>query len=228
MSQNVLILDAAADRERYRPNDQWRRYLRGTGSTSLHLPSGEGLPSLDEFTHVIVTGSEHSALGSDDWYDVECDAIREAHDRGLSILGSCFGHQMLVRALSGIEYVRAAEAPEIGWGPIEITRPDPLLDGFPNPWWAFHLHFDEVVDPPEPWRVLGRTETCPVHVIRFGDRPIWGIQSHPEFETSEARAALEWVASRFEEPIPAVERALAQAPRDDRLVQEIVDRFLDL
>lgn len=226
MAVRILIPDGSLDRQRYRPADHWRRFLGDVPSESVHLPTGEELPSLQPFTHLIVTGSEASAVDREPWFDTEIRAIREAADRGLRILGSCFGHQMLVRALSGSEYVRHAAGPEIGWLPIEILRDDPILAGFPNPWYAFHLHFDEVTEPPPPWRVLAKTEACGVHAIRFGDRPIWGIQSHPEIGPEEGRAILERMAGLTDAGGVVLERARAQRPRDDGLVQRIVDRFL--
>ena len=227
MNARVLIIGGAIDRERYRPFDNWRKLLGSVPSDAVHLPSGEDPPALGAYTHLIVTGSEASAVDAQPWYAVEEAVIREAVDCGMAILGSCFGHQILVRALSGTQYVRRAAAPEIGWLPIEIVDADPILEGFPNPWFAFHVHYDEVVSPPEPWRVLARSDACSVQAIRYGDRPVWGFQAHPEIEPDVARTLLQTMTSK-PAGVKATRVALAQTPRDDGLAQQIVDRFLEL
>lgn len=227
MTKRVLIIGGAIDRERYHPFDHWRKLLGNVPSDAVHLPSGEDPPALKTYTHLVVTGSEASAVEPQPWYAVEEAVIREAVDRGMPILGSCFGHQMLVRALSGAEYVQCAEAPEIGWFPIETIAADPILEAFPNPWHAFHVHYDEVVSPPAPWRVLARSEACSVQVIRYGDRPAWGFQAHPEIQPDKARKLLQTMTARNPAGAEAMREALAQSPRDDGLAQQIVDRFLE-
>jgi GMP synthase-like glutamine amidotransferase len=227
MSKRVLIIGGAIDRERYHPFDHWRRLLGSVPSDTAHLPSGEAPPNLDAYTHLIVTGAETSIVEPQPWYAVEEAVIREAFDRGVPILGSCFGHQMLVRTLSGAAYVRRAEAPEIGWFPIETTAADPITENFPNPWHAFHVHYDEVASPPAPWRVLARSAACSVQVIRYGELPVWGFQAHPEIDPDRARSLLQTMTPQNPVGTEAMRAALGQTPRDDGLAQRIVDRFLE-
>jgi len=225
MTRRVLIVGGALEPERYRPFDHWRVLLGGTPSDVVDLVAGDETPSLDGFTHLILTGSEASIVEDQSWYVAEEEVVRDAVKRGLPILGSCFGAQMLVRAMSGREHVRRATAPEIGWHPIEILEEDVLLDEFPNPWWAFQIHSDEACPPP-PWRVLARTQVCAAQVYRFGELPVWAIQAHPEIGPEEAATFLKAVdvpAGPFRR---AIEDAKNQTPRDDGLAQTIVDRFL--
>jgi len=225
--KRVLILDGSIWPDLYRPTEHWRVLLRGVAFESAHLPSGGTVPDLAGFTHVIVTGSEASIIRPEPWFEVEADAVRRAAKAGLPILGSCFGHQMLARALSDERRVAASPTPEIGWIPIEVTARDPLLDGLPNPVWMFASHFDEVRDPPAPWRVLARSAACAVHAMRFGDAPIWGIQAHPEITPSDARILMEGFAGKQPDQAPLIRPALAAPPRDDRAAGEIVRRFLE-
>ena len=67
--KNVLILDGALNRDSYRPTDEWRAHLGDVPSTSVHLPGGEPVPPLGDFSHVIVTGSEASIVRHKPWYD---------------------------------------------------------------------------------------------------------------------------------------------------------------
>jgi len=222
----VLILDNSLNRPIYRPVNQWRRHLDGVPSDAVHMPSAKELPSLDDYTHVIITGSTASLVAPPAWADAEAELVREAAERSLAILGSCFGHQMLVYTLSGHEHVARAASPEVGWIAVEMSAEDALFADLPNPWHAFAWHYDEVVDPPPPWRVLGSSSVCGVHVIRYGDAPIWGLQSHPEATPCDAKTLL--LLQRLFRDGNSVETcvAICQEPQDDKIIGVLVERFL--
>jgi GMP synthase-like glutamine amidotransferase len=190
MTPRVLLVDNAIRRFLFRPAAHWRQALGEVPSDTVHLPSGQPIPDLGAYTHVILTGSEASILEPKPWFDVEARLIRQASNQGLAILGSCFGHQMLVYALSGAQYLIRSPRPEVGWVTIDIMTRDPLFAEVPNPWPVFTFHFDEVSAPPPPWRVLARSAACGVHAIRFDDQPIWGLQPHPEISEHKAQ----WIA----------------------------------
>ena len=104
------------------------------------------LPSLDGVDLLVPLGSRWSVHDRDDiatWVDDELELLRAADDRGVPVLGVCFGGQMLAAAHGGT--VRAADRPEIGW--IEI-EPEPAVD-LPfstGPWFQWHL--DVFTTPP--------------------------------------------------------------------------------
>ncbi len=226
MSPHVLIVDNAIHRLLFKPSWHWKAHLRGIDTTSVNVPSGGPLPTLEPFTHVLLTGSEASILHPKPWFEAEARLIRDAVDQGLPILGSCFGHQMLVRALSGSEHLKRSDPPEVGWARIERIEADPLFDGLPDPWSTFVFHFDEAADPPPPWRKLGRTEHCDTHVLRYGDRPVWGIQAHPEISSRKARFFLRLILVAGLKPARHVLRALRTAPPPNDVAEIVVKRFL--
>jgi GMP synthase-like glutamine amidotransferase len=226
MVKRVLILDGCIYPEFYRPSDEWRSLLEDVPSDAVHLPSKEPIPDIEPYSHVIVTGSEASISRPERWFEVEIDAIRTAFDLGKPIFGSCFGHQMLAVALSGPGHACPSTTPELGWAPVEVTTRDELFDGLPNPFWVFVSHFDEVRDPPAPWRVLARSAGCAVQAMRYGDRPIWGIQAHPEITPEHGRVLLEGFLDKAPERAELIRAALAQTPRDDSLALALTRRFL--
>jgi len=222
----VLIVDNSLNRPIYVPEREWKRYLRGVPYDVVHLPSGDAIPPVSNYTHMIISGSTASLVDPPAWAAAEARLVSRAADEGLAILGSCFGHQMLVYALSGSEYVRRAAVPEVRWIEVELTTEDWLFSGSPNPWHAFAWHYDEVDDPPEPWRILGRSATCGVHVIRYGDAPIWGLQSHPETKPLNAKLLLflDWLV--YDWAAEEIRRALCQKPQDDRIMGSVMQQFL--
>ena len=222
----VLIFDNSLNRPVYQPVSQWRRYLHGAPVDAVHMPTVRETPSLDGYTHIIITGSTASLVDPPEWAKAEADLVREAQRRGLAILGSCFGYQMLAYALSGPAHVAPAKVAEIGWVAVQMSEDDPLFIGLPEPWHAFAWHDDEVVDLPPPWRILGSTSSCEAAVIRYGDEPIWGIQLHPEYTPCEAKTLM--LLQRLFRGGNSIEIcvALCQQPHDDKVVGVLVDRFL--
>ena len=228
MSPRVLIADNAVHRFLFNPCWHWKAHLKGIDTQAVNVPSGAAVPPLDGFTHVIVTGSTASILQPRPWFEVETELIHDAVDRGIPILGSCLGHQMLVYALSGPEFLRRSDPPEIGWAQIEMVESDPLFEGLPNPWGTFVCHFDEVVDPPAPWRVLGRTRHCDTHILRYGDRPVWGIQAHPEISARKAKLFLRLMLLFGRKHVRHILRAPRAAPPQNAVADTVLQRFLQV
>lgn len=224
--KRVLILDGSIHRSIYQPTAGWRRWLGEIALDSVHLPSGEPVPSLSGYTHLIVTGSETSIIDDDPWFEVEAAAVRDATSRGLRVLGSCFGHQMLARALCGKQHVRRAAEPELGWVRVEVTHDDRLIGAAGDGVWMFASHFDEVVDPPAPWRVLAHSASCAVHVMRLADRPIWGLQGHPEIAPGEGRRLLEGFVRLYPDKAERLRAALGGPVRDDGAIGRVVREFV--
>lgn len=226
MPKRILVLDNSIDRAVYRPVEEWSRTFGDVPFDAVHVPSAEPISPLDRYTHLLVTGSDATFSRPEPWFDVEAEVVREAVDRGLAVLGSCFGHQMLGYALSGPETVRRAPIPEVGWIAIEIVRPDPLLAGLPNPWHAFAAHLDEVFDLPAPWRTLARNDACAIQAMRYGDRPIWGLQPHPETSPDEARFQMEAGIEQYPQYAREIRRAIESPVRDDRAAPQLAAAFL--
>ncbi|MCO5564777.1 hypothetical protein L7F22_018445 [Adiantum nelumboides] len=78
------------------------------------LPVVDGIqPSLQQLNSYhgfVITGSKHDAHGNEPWILNLCDILRHLHTHQKKILGICFGHQILSRALGG----KTGRAP-VGW-----------------------------------------------------------------------------------------------------------------
>ena len=117
-------------------------------------------------------GSDHSA-GPDGppWVRAEIEAIREAVESDVPVLGLCFGGQALAVALGG--GVAPAPVPEIGWLPVESSDPS-IPEG---PWAQYHY---EILRLPPGAVELARTPAGPA-AFRVGRH--LGVQFHPETTT---------------------------------------------
>ncbi len=107
-------------------------------------------------------------------------------DLGLPILGICYGLQLLTHRLGGV--VEKADDREYGRALFKLDRDDPLFANLPGGaervvWMS---HGDRVLRLPDGFTVLGTSEGSPFAAVRHADRPIWGVQFHPEVVHTEA------------------------------------------
>ncbi len=134
----------------------------------LHNP----FPGLDGVDLVVSMGAPWSAY--DDatvgaWVSVELDLLRTADQRGVPVLGICFGGQLLAAAHGGA-VVRSSQA-EIGW--VRLRTDDTRLVPA-GPW--FQWHFDRWVVPPAAREVARNDVASQAFVLRRN----LAVQFHPE------------------------------------------------
>jgi GMP synthase (glutamine-hydrolysing) len=101
------------------------------------------------------------------------------------ILGICYGLQLLVERLGG--RVEPADDREYGRAQLSIDVSDRLL-GEAGPEAArvvWMSHGDRVLELPAGFEVIAHSAGSPFAAIRHQDRPIWGLQFHPEVVHTE-------------------------------------------
>jgi GMP synthase (glutamine-hydrolysing) len=150
------------------------------------LPHEAPPPALDGFDAAMLFGAEAQVDQEDTypWLRPEKQLVRELLARGTPVLGVCFGSQLLAEA-AGAE-VRQSSRPEIGWHELELTaagRADPLLAFLPARFESLQYHHYEWLQPPGAL-ALARSSVC-LQAFRLPDRPVWGLQFHPEVTESD-------------------------------------------
>lgn len=132
---------------------------------------------------VLIGGSgSHSAVHDDPFTESLIDDIKRLVDARVPILGSCWGHQFLARALGG-EVVHDAENGEVGVCDIYATEPaatDPLFFECPDVYTALMGHHDRVSVLPPGATELGYSDLCRNQAFRLDGYPVYGTQFHTE------------------------------------------------
>lgn len=225
--KKLAIIDNSLWPDSYNPVEDWTAHL-DLPFHSFRAKDGF-LPDLDDgYTHLIITGSEASIVDLEPWVLAEADLVKEAVERGLVVLGSCYGHQLLALALAGPGCVRRAERPEIGWGEVEILKPDPLL-GPAGRLYVFSSHYDEVHNLDESrFEVLARSRYCQVQAFRLRGKNVWGLQAHPEIGPASATRLLRGMLDKGFSGQELIMEALNSTPRDDRWIEVISRNFVSL
>lgn len=189
-----------------------------------HLP-----PDPTVYDGFVVTGSPASANDPHAWIGSLCDLVRASHARGQTLLGICFGHQVLAHALGG-----EVRPNPLGWdaGVRDLAlTPEaarvPGLAAAPRPLRVFELHLDVVVRPPPGAVTLASSSHAACEMFALGPHTL-GVQGHPEFESDTIRVALAKLrrAGRLDEAQAARGLATLAAEPDREFLRGWLQGFL--
>jgi len=127
--------------------------------------------------------------------------IKEAIQRGKSILGICLGAQLIAKALGA--KVFKASVKEIGWYDVSLTRIgsiDPFFSHLPKTFSVFQWHGD-TFEIPHGAILIATSSHVPHQAFRYGDNA-YGLQFHLEVTQDIIREWMESYEEEFEEPHP--------------------------
>ncbi len=144
--------------------------------TVLDDPAAD-LPRPDDVAALVVMGGPMGALDDHAHPGLasERKLLAACVEADVPVLGVCLGMQLLAVALEAD--LHEGHGAEIGFGPIEVVAPDPLLVPLgPDPA-VLHWHGD-AVDLPSGATLLARSALTPVQAFRAGSAT--GLQFHLE------------------------------------------------
>lgn len=151
--------------------------------------SGDFPDDLDAYDGIFLSGSPHGAYEDIDFINREHDLIADGAERGIPMLGICFGSQILASALCGRDQVFRRTSCEIGYKDLPVTavaQTDPICAELGGNVHMFVWHNDEVRADHEDMNIIAFSDDCPNQIWRYRDAPIWGIQGHPEISEEQA------------------------------------------
>jgi len=216
----TLILDNFIDEEYASYFSQYvQKDIVTFKASSLKFPE-----TLDDYDHIIVSGSEDSVLNDKQYIRKEMELIRECVEKGIPTLGICFGHQLIARALLGLGGVRRASYLEIGWKRVTAHKASPILEGIEKEFFIFNSHFDEVCNLPDDFEIQASSEMCDVQVFQVVGKPAWGVQFHPEIDMESGKKSIEKLKQQFPDLDFDFEKAINEA-RDCGISKQLFENF---
>jgi len=96
----------------------------------------------------------------------------------LPILGLCYGHQLIAHMTGG--KVEPAIRREYGIAHVIIDHPVGVLKGLGKKEQVWMSHGDIVLALPNDYEVLAHSENTPFAAFRSKEKPVYGLQWHPE------------------------------------------------
>nr|XP_043627000.1 gamma-glutamyl peptidase 5-like [Erigeron canadensis] len=143
-----------------------------------HFPDDEQIGVYEGF---VITGSCKDAHGNDGWICELLTLLNKLDSMNKKVLGICFGHQILARALGG-KVGRATSGWDIGVRTINFvssTKISLSLDTLAT-LSLIECHRDEVQELPPKVEVLAWSNKTRVEMFKYRDH-IMGVQGHPEY-----------------------------------------------
>jgi len=142
-------------------------------------------------SHIVLSGQSHPW---DQYSGASLHGVFEVIKKATQpILGVCGGHQQIALAYGAPIDLMARLEPgegyegakrERGYFPVE-TSGKGIFKGLPTEVTVWHSHFDEVKALPKGFKRTAWNETCPIQAMEHTDRPVFGVQFHPELFDDE-------------------------------------------
>jgi len=142
-------------------------------------------------SHIILSGQSHP------WESYSTESLQGVFDvirtAPQPILGVCGGHQQIALAFGApvdlMERVEPGEGydgakRERGYFDVQ-TNGEGIFTNLPTTITVWHSHFDEVKVLPAGFRRTASNETCEIQAMQHAERPVFGVQFHPELFNNE-------------------------------------------
>lgn len=201
-----------------------RRVLPDCELPVYRVLDGQLPASTDECDAWLITGSKYGVNDGLPWIDVLCEFVRTlwAHKRPL--LGVCFGHQLMAKALGGT-VVKSEKGWGLGLSFNQVIERKDWMQPFQSHLDVLVSHQDQVVVLPAQGEVLATSEFCPYYLIQYGECFL-SIQGHPEFCADYCRDLMKMREAIL--PPERVRAALAslKTEPDGQLMMRWIAQFL--
>ncbi|ARB91715.1 GMP synthase [Legionella longbeachae] len=184
-----------------------------------------GLPkSIDAADAYLITGSRHGVNDDFPWiYSLEA-FTRSLHDARKKVIGICFGHQLVVKALGG-KVIKSPNGWGIGMSVNKITQHKPWMFPTLEQLNLIMSHQDQVVAIPSETEVLATSDFCPFYMLQINDNFVT-VQGHPEFSKNYFQSLIEMRKQKFDKKLYEQGVKSLQLKCDDRVFAGWVVNFL--
>ncbi|KAJ0982837.1 hypothetical protein J5N97_011092 [Dioscorea zingiberensis] len=144
------------------------------------LPKGDD--EIAKYDGFVITGSSQDAHSDDLWVRELIHLLKKLNSMKKKVLGICFGHQILCRALGG-KTGRGKKGWDLGVTTINLSTKyisSQTSLNTPPSLAVMECHRDEVRELPPMAEVVAWSEKTQVEMFKYGEH-MMGIQGHPEY-----------------------------------------------
>ncbi|MEM3285399.1 MAG: glutamine-hydrolyzing GMP synthase [Fervidicoccaceae archaeon] len=196
------------------------RRIRELNRLSVMVAGKKGIkiPKREEAGALILSGGPRSVNKED--IELANEILEISLSEKIPIMGICYGHQLLAKALGGsIERKRKEEYGSVN---MKILKEDPIFNNVPSNLKVWMSHSDSVSILPQETEVLALTENEVVAAFRHLFLPIYGLQFHPEVKHTEmGKEILENFLSR----VAGIGKEWFPVSRATAIIEELKERM---
>ena len=177
---DVAVIDATLDWPRYsnRFNELFGEDIERFRAMKQEFPEDPDV--------VVISGSTSGIYEDEEWIDELVEKTGRYIEDGVPVLGLCFGHQVIAKALGAT--VEQMDDYELGYRSVDMHDSE-IFQGLDSVEYPFSTHQDRVVDIPDKVETIAETDVC-VQGIKHRDKPVFGVQFHPELTPDVAEKAV--------------------------------------
>ena len=211
--------------------EEMTRRVSGLGRKSVEVVdavrSGQ-LPSSKDCCGAVITGAHCMVTDNLPWSLAIEDWIQTIVAAEIPLLGICYGHQLLGRAMGGqVDY--HPQGKEVGTFDVRLRaecREDHLFSGLPPQFPVHATHSQSVLTLPPGAVLLAENNFEPHHAFRLGPCA-WGVQFHPEYDS---RIMRDYIQAQAESLVDAGRNpeSLLGAVRETPAANSILKKFAGL
>ena len=171
MSSRVLIIDYGSQYTQLIA----RRVREARVYSEIHPPT-RSLEWVRDWnpTGIILSGGPNSV------YDAGAPGVPDGLLDVAPVLGVCYGMNLIAHLSGG--RIEPAHRREYGRAEVEVVAPEGLFAGFDvgTRTAVWMSHGDQVAELPPAFEVAARSANSPIAAFRHRERPLFGVQFHPE------------------------------------------------
>lgn len=162
-----------------------------TTPTPTTTPPRDAYPALDSIDGILISGSRYDAFESEPWIVELVEYVRKAlaSDGRVRVIGVCFGHQIIGRAL-GVPVGRNIGGWEVSVTKVRLKEKGRELLGGKEVMKIQQMHRDSVSSIPAGAEPLAESDVCAVQGLVVPGKAMT-VQGHPEFTEAIVRELLE-------------------------------------
>ncbi len=200
-----------------RPNWHFKTYRAYIGEFPENIKSCDGY---------VLSGSPASVNTKVEWIDKTLDYVRKLHDSRISMIGICFGHQVIAKAMGG-----KVELSPGGWslGPVKVqfSGQAPWMHPRKDVLRLYAVHNEQVVMPPNEAKILGKTDTCPIASFSIGNH-VFTTQHHPEMTAEFISNVVDYLSLDLDTDIIHRAKSSLEYGDDNDCFAEWMANFLEI
>jgi len=201
----------------------WAKEFNHSVSSTHFYEEKYELPSVDSIDMLVIMGGPMNIYEEKEYpyFIEEKKFIKEAIEKGKSVLGICLGAQLIADVLGG--KVIKNKVKEIGWIPVTSYN----MHFFPTQFVPLHWHGDTFTLPDE-CEVIASSKDCENQAFLFQDKVV-GLQFHLETNEETLDAIIQHCKDELSEEgnIMSQEEMLAWAkkriPENNKIMRFILE-----
>lgn len=170
MQESILVLDFGSQYTQL-----IARRIRELGVYSEIKPYNVSIEQIKKLgpKAIVLSGGPASVWDSD-----SPAASKELYELNIPILGICYGMQYTVHVQGG--KVEHSSHREFGPAKLHISDKSDLFQGIPQESSVWMSHGDRVLELPQGYEVIAKSENSPIAAIKNKEKNIYCTQFHPE------------------------------------------------